>query len=230
MGNCRKSGNKPKKSTDLCEVIPGKLYISSVLCADPRFLQKEQIGQCISVIPELPASLKNSSRGIQVRHIPIHDNGDAKIGEHFENAIYWIHSFNGKTLVHCSAGRSRSATIIIAYLVAKKNLSVRDAYRLLKSKRKIIGPNTGFIQRLLEFEDRLIEREERKRNENSKGKRTRSLNFLAEYVIDTKMGGAKKMKALLGVTVDKFQAIIDECNGNVAKAQLKVISDAKPQA
>jgi len=214
----------------LCEVISGKLYISSSLCADPRFLEEEKIGQCISVMPRLPISLKNNNRGIQVRHIPIHDNGDAKIGEHFENAIYWINSFKGKTLVHCSAGRSRSATIIIAYLIAKRNLSVRDAYRLLKSKRKIIEPNIGFIQRLLEFEDRLIEREERKRSEKSGGKkRTRSLNFLAEYVIDTRMGGSKQMKALLGVTVEKFQAAIDACNGDVAKAQLKVIKDASPQ-
>lgn len=60
--------------------------------------------------------------------------------------------FNGpwanecKVLVHCHRGVSRSATIVIMYLMRKFKLTLRDAYKLVKSRRDKIDPNAGFIQ------------------------------------------------------------------------------------
>ena len=48
-------------------------------------------------------------------------------------------------LVHCAAGVSRSATIVLSYLM-KRNLMSRDkAYEYLKSKRNVIHPNSNFM-------------------------------------------------------------------------------------
>ena len=41
-------------------------------------------------------------------------------------------------------GISRSSTIVIAYLMFSKKLTYRSAYNLVKEKRHIILPNTGF--------------------------------------------------------------------------------------
>ena len=56
-----------------------------------------------------------------------------------------------KILFHCYAGVSRSATFAIAYLMVTHELSVEDAYNLVKSKRSVIHPNYGFIEALNEF-------------------------------------------------------------------------------
>ncbi|TPP58912.1 Dual specificity protein phosphatase 10 [Fasciola gigantica] len=59
-------------------------------------------------------------------------------------------------LVHCQAGISRSPALVIAYLMAHSGLSLRDAYRWVKSKRSVISPNFAFLGQLCDFEADLI--------------------------------------------------------------------------
>ena len=47
-------------------------------------------------------------------------------------------------LIHCFAGISRSATILIAYLMRKNYIKYDVAKEQVKSKRDIIKPNPGF--------------------------------------------------------------------------------------
>lgn len=62
----------------------------------------------------------------------------------------------GKALVHCVAGISRSSTIVIAYLMKTRRMSLREAYYHVKSKRPLIRPNTGFWKQLIEYEHKLF--------------------------------------------------------------------------
>ncbi|HYB03455.1 MAG TPA: dual specificity protein phosphatase family protein, partial [Nitrososphaerales archaeon] len=39
------------------------------------------------------------------------------------------------TLVHCTAGKGRTGTVLAAYLCATKQLSAEDAIRAVRSKR-----------------------------------------------------------------------------------------------
>jgi protein-tyrosine phosphatase len=55
-----------------------------------------------------------------------------------------------RCLVHCARGRSRSATIILSWLVSRGGLSLHDAYLLVKRRRPIIGPH-GVRQVLMLF-------------------------------------------------------------------------------
>lgn len=59
---------------------------------------------------------------------------------------------NGNILVHCDMGISRSASVIIAWLMTRKGMSLCDAYSYVKSKRSIIQPNPGFIKQLKTLE------------------------------------------------------------------------------
>jgi predicted protein tyrosine phosphatase len=51
-------------------------------------------------------------------------------------------------LVHCSAGRSRSASVVIAYLMREEGLSYEQAYASVVKARPIVQPNTGFSHQL----------------------------------------------------------------------------------
>ncbi|KAI9005968.1 protein-tyrosine phosphatase-like protein, partial [Gaertneriomyces semiglobifer] len=54
--------------------------------------------------------------------------------------------------VHCKAGRSRSATVVIAYLVVYGGMSLKEAYEKVKQARPGVSPNLGFMLALLRIE------------------------------------------------------------------------------
>jgi atypical dual specificity phosphatase len=51
-------------------------------------------------------------------------------------------------LVHCTAGISRSATVVIAYLMRRFACSFLSAYAFVAEKRPVICPNSGFQEQL----------------------------------------------------------------------------------
>nr|XP_060633327.1 dual specificity protein phosphatase 6 isoform X2 [Anolis sagrei ordinatus] len=70
-------------------------------------------------------------------------------------AFYLEDEARGKNcgvLVHCLAGISRSVTVTVAYLMQKLNLSMNDAYDIVKMKKSNISPNFNFMGQLLDFE------------------------------------------------------------------------------
>ncbi|EGG15805.1 hypothetical protein DFA_09473 [Cavenderia fasciculata] len=63
-----------------------------------------------------------------------------------------VQSQGGKVLVHCMRGRSRSATIVIGYLIYKYNWDLKKAYAFVKEKRSFIGPHGHLKIQLIVFE------------------------------------------------------------------------------
>lgn len=57
--------------------------------------------------------------------------------------------------MHCLAGVSRSASVLIAYMIRKYRWDYDKCLEMLKSKRKCCMPNYGFRQQLLELEEGL---------------------------------------------------------------------------
>ena len=62
-----------------------------------------------------------------------------------------------KLLVHCVMGRSRSATLFLAYLMIYHNMTIVDAIDHVKQRRRII-PNWGFLKQLRELDESLQEK------------------------------------------------------------------------
>lgn len=92
------------------------------------------------------------------KKIPADDNYSYNIRIIFEEAFQMIDEArqkNGKILVHCAMGISRSATIVIAYLMSRYKMSLNSAYNYVKSIRPEINPNRYFMKKLEEYEKEL---------------------------------------------------------------------------
>lgn len=89
------------------------------------------------------------------------DDGIDSIQPHFEEAIAFIADAQrrgGKVLVHCKVGVSRSASIVIAYLMSELGLDLASSYLLTRSRRLniLIQPNLPFMAALHAFEGSLL--------------------------------------------------------------------------
>lgn len=58
---------------------------------------------------------------------------------------------DGVVLLHCNAGVSRSASVAVAYLMAKEKIPFEDAFDRVKSARPSTRPNAGFLSQLKEY-------------------------------------------------------------------------------
>jgi hypothetical protein len=115
--------------------------------------------------------------GIRNLHIRVDDNPRVHIIDHFDATYDFIHSAvsaQQAILVHCQAGVSRSATVIIAYYLRrlyaisfKKSVEntyimidlerflLRGVVEMVKGSRACIKPNAGFVMQLILYELRL---------------------------------------------------------------------------
>ncbi|KAK7441708.1 hypothetical protein VKT23_016373 [Stygiomarasmius scandens] len=57
------------------------------------------------------------------------------------------------TYVHCKAGKSRSVTAVMAYLIHANHWTLSRAYAFVLERRKGISPNIGFVSELMNFEE-----------------------------------------------------------------------------
>ena len=59
-------------------------------------------------------------------------------------------------LIHCSQGQSRSATVLIAYLINRFHVTFEDAMVFLKTKRFLVDPIPGLQKKLALYEKRIL--------------------------------------------------------------------------
>ncbi|KAF8936115.1 hypothetical protein BGZ47_009643 [Haplosporangium gracile] len=58
----------------------------------------------------------------------------------------------GKALVHCQLGVSRSASLVIAYVMRARGMGLTEAYDFVKQRSAVISPNMSLMYQLAEFE------------------------------------------------------------------------------
>ena len=114
-----------------------------------KLLKANGINKVLSIMNNPPHIYKESD-GINLKYINIYDKPRENIIQHFGDCINFIEG-KEKVLIHCIFGKSRSSTIVIAYLMWKEKRSL-DALNFVNQKRKNAIPNIGFIKQLQIFE------------------------------------------------------------------------------
>lgn len=114
----------------LCKVTSA-LFISNArsACSD-ALIQQEAVTLCINVSKQQPFP----SARVKKLQVPVYDDPNEDLYSHLDrcaDAIQKEANRGGRSLVYCKNGRSRSATVCVAYLMKHRRLALADAFQVL---------------------------------------------------------------------------------------------------
>ncbi|XP_012881056.1 PREDICTED: dual specificity phosphatase DUPD1 [Dipodomys ordii] len=161
--------------THVNEVWP-RLHIGDEVTALDRYgLQKAGFTHVLNAAhgrwnvdtgPDFYSDLAIQYFGVEADDVPTFD-----LSIFFYTAASFIHAAlscdKSKILVHCAMGRSRSATLVLAYLMIYKNMTLVDAIQQV-AKNRCVLPNRGFLKQLRELDQQLVEERRQTQLEDSK--------------------------------------------------------------
>eukprot|EP01084_Bolivina_argentea_P206327 352301_1 len=166
-------------STDAVQcIIDDKIYLSgSYIAQNMEWLKYNKIGailNCAATNIKHCSSVYTDKCDIILKQLPINDTSKDKniMNQYINDGINFINECieekKLKILVHCSAGMSRSATVLIAYLMKRNQWDLLKTFKFVRSKRKYVYPNLGFWQLLIEMNNSMFNRkDDNKQQENN---------------------------------------------------------------
>ncbi|KAK3529353.1 hypothetical protein QTP70_029338, partial [Hemibagrus guttatus] len=153
---------KPDTSNHLDEVRPG-IYIGDLYAAKDRpMLQALNISHVLNAAhgkynvntgPSYYRGTNITYHGVEAFDTPSFD-----MSPFFYSAAKYIKNAlstpGGKVFVHCAMGLSRSATLVLAYLMIEEKMTLVEAITAVAKNRNIC-PNTGFLEQLRTLDTQL---------------------------------------------------------------------------
>lgn len=136
-------------------LIVDGLYIGPLHAAqDDKFVfERARIGAIVSVGDFTPMF---AHRGVAYLECVVRDRANEDIRPAIERCVAFIaekRAAGVNVLVHCLGGRSRSATIVTAYLMLQHKMSLALALSTVVRQRPIVSPNLGFLRTLRTLDD-----------------------------------------------------------------------------
>ncbi|KAK7934196.1 hypothetical protein WMY93_005092 [Mugilogobius chulae] len=140
----------------LCKITE-HLFLSNAAAAnDASQVTKTNIS-CIINVSETKHR-RTPPTGVEYIHIPISDCPTSPLSDCFDTVadkIQFHADHNGRTVVHCNAGVSRSASLCLVYLMKYRGVSLLEAHTWVKKCRPMARPNSGFWRQLIRYESEL---------------------------------------------------------------------------
>lgn len=152
--------NYPNIHGDKLDEIVNGLYLTSykVMLKNIDDIKHQNIKYVVSLGNDFyQAPYLNNSENYtfdQILNVCIADSPSVDLYQYLDICTEYINNIitsEQRVVVHCYAGVSRSASIVIAWLIKYKHMSYEQAYRFVVSKRKFIEPNIGFIRQLKNY-------------------------------------------------------------------------------
>ncbi|XP_032666703.1 dual specificity protein phosphatase MPK-4-like [Odontomachus brunneus] len=139
------------------EIEPGLFLGNLTAATDIDWLKEVEITHILTVDScPLPRKIQDRLPNLITKYIQVTDMPREDLLTYFEDSYEFIDraiESNGRVLVHCYFGMSRSATVVIAYIMKKHESSFTDVFHAVKAKRRFVAPNPGFVAQLRLYED-----------------------------------------------------------------------------
>lgn len=135
----------------MSEIIPGQLYLGNW---ENSILLDHKITHVVNMTREIPNFHKSRSN-ITYLNLTLTDSEEQLIYDYIPIVIEFMRGAierGGIVFVHCVAGMSRSASMVIAYLMKRNGWSYETSLKFVVERRKIVKPNKGFEIALKRFE------------------------------------------------------------------------------
>lgn len=147
----------------------GSLYLGGFMSCGEKFLNEHNITRYVNCAKGLERIyvlwgkqvkiLQLAHPDVKILKVPWIDDHEQLITtddqyETLGHAISFIHEglIHGENIVvHCAQGRSRSATILCAYLMVLQGWDYETCIKFVKEKRSIAHPNESFEKQLIQF-------------------------------------------------------------------------------
>ena len=132
--------------------IIDRLYIGDHRAiSNKAILDKHKITHIVNCTSEVPNYFEKKYRYLK---LGLNDDLTEILFDLLEPSYRYINSVlsipTTNVIIHCYMGKSRSASILIYYLMRKLKISYHDALKLVRSKRKIVQPNKWYEKQLLD--------------------------------------------------------------------------------
>ena len=137
------------------EILPGLFLGSTEAANNLLLLQSQSITHILVSAMECKPSFPEQFHYL---HLKLGDAVGSDLISSLPEALAFISAAleGGKILVHCFAGVSRSASLVVAYVMRTLRLTVQEAVTFVKTHRPCISPNPGFRLQLRLLEDELF--------------------------------------------------------------------------
>ncbi|CAD8063819.1 unnamed protein product [Paramecium primaurelia] len=142
------------------EIIENQLYLGNSNHANNlkalNLLGITHVVNCAKEIPNYFNDVKQENKNfIKYFQVPVLDLEEEPISDHFDEAYIFINDAlsqqENKVLVHCAQGKSRSATIVLMFLMRNKQWTFDQTYEYVQKRRETISINDGFQFQLLQI-------------------------------------------------------------------------------
>lgn len=142
-----------------CCILDNLLYLGNIKTAQNESeLSKLNIKAIICLLPK-KYQIPHDESKFSVLNINTEDKTTCSLSEWAPKTSDFIEEHISKkeaVYVHCAQGISRSTSCVLYYLMTKKNMNLKNSFDLLRSKRNVICPTTGFFSDLVNLDIKLF--------------------------------------------------------------------------
>ncbi|RUP47470.1 hypothetical protein BC936DRAFT_145699, partial [Jimgerdemannia flammicorona] len=148
-----------EESFSISEIIPGFIFVGPELTTKEHVqgLEERGIRRVLNMAEECMDDVPGLQQEFVYKKIAARDTVEMRNVERcLREAVEFIDEAkrnHDPIYVHCKAGKSRSVTAVLAYLISVERWTLKRAYRHVTKMRPGICPNIGFVAELMRIED-----------------------------------------------------------------------------
>ncbi|KAG0350273.1 hypothetical protein BG005_010194 [Podila minutissima] len=144
-----------KGEQEISCILPGFLYLGPEIVTEAQVQELQSLGvkRVLNMAQECEDKVLVCKDQFEYHKIGVHDHVEADVSAGLLKAVEIIASSTESPIyVHCKAGKSRSVTATIAYLIMHLHWPLNKAYQHVLTQRPCMCPNIGFVTELMKVE------------------------------------------------------------------------------